>query len=32
MPIPQMKGYFKNPKYDFLEEPTLFLLVLKWNL
>ena len=32
MPISQTEGYFKNPYYRFLEEPTLFLLVLIRNL
>ena len=32
MPISQTEGYFENPLYRFLEEPTLFLLALKWKL
>ena len=32
MLICQMEGYFKNPKYHFLEKPKLFLLAFKWNL
>ena len=32
MLISQTEGYFKNPKYRFLEESMLFLLSLKWNL
>ena len=32
MPISQKEGYFENPLYRFLEEPMLFLLVLKWKL
>ena len=31
MPISQMKGYFENPCYHFLEEPMHFLVVLKLN-
>ena len=32
MSVSQMEGYFKNPKQQFLEEPMLFQLALKWNL
>ena len=32
MPISETEGYFENPYYRFLEEPMLFLLVLKWDL
>ena len=32
MPISQAEGYFENPLYRFLEETTLFLFALKWNL
>ena len=32
MLIPQAEGYFENPKLRVLEEPMLFLLVLRWNL
>ena len=31
MSISQTGDYFKNLYYHFLEEPTLFLLALKWN-
>ena len=29
MPISQTEGYFENPRYGFLEESKLFLLVLE---
>ena len=32
MPISQVKGYFENRKYHFLEKPMLILFAWKWNL
>ena len=32
IPISQTKDHLENRRYNFLEEPMLFLLALKWNL